>query len=37
MLVDMDLPFVEQKIVDGFVRKTEGTYIGDLLKGSHLV
>lgn len=36
-LVDMDLPFVEQKIVDGFVRKTEGTYIGDLLKGSHLV
>lgn len=35
-LADMDMPFVEQKIVEGFVRKTEGTYIGDILKENHL-
>lgn len=35
-LVDMDLPFVEQRIVDSFVKKTENTYIGDILKKSHL-
>ncbi|WP_139652787.1 oleate hydratase [Raoultibacter phocaeensis] len=35
-LTEMDMPFVEQKIVEGFVRKTEGTYIGDVLEENNL-
>ena len=35
-LTDMDLPVVERKIVDIFVNKTKGSYIGDILKENHL-
>ena len=36
-LTEMDLPFVEQKIMDGFVRKVKDTYIGDILEENHLL
>ncbi|MDH6364861.1 oleate hydratase [Enterococcus sp. PF1-24] len=36
-LTEMDLPFIEKKIVAGFVKKVENTYIGDVLKDNHLV
>ena len=35
-LAEMNLPFVEQKLVEGFVRRTESTYIGEVLKENHL-
>ena len=34
---EMELPFIERKLLEGFVKKTEHTYIGDLLKENHLI
>lgn len=36
-LTEMDMPFVERKLVEGFVKKVEGTYISDILKDNHLI
>ncbi len=36
-LTEMDLPFVERKIVEKFVEKTKDTYIGDILKDADLL
>lgn len=36
-LTDMELPFVERKIVEKFVEKTKDTYIGDILKDADLL
>ncbi|MEO1772364.1 oleate hydratase [Candidatus Enterococcus ferrettii] len=36
-LTEMDMPFVERKLVEGFVKKVEGTYISDVLKDNHLI
>ena len=36
-LTEMDMPFVERKIVERFVKKIEHTYIGDLLRDNHLI
>ncbi len=36
-ITEMELPFIERKLLEGFVKKTEHTYIGDLLKENHLI
>lgn len=36
-LSEMDLPFVEKKVLEHFVKKVEDTYIGDVLKENHLL
>ncbi|MFB8530381.1 oleate hydratase [Enterococcus casseliflavus] len=36
-ITEMELPFIERKLLKGFVKKTEHTYIGDLLKENHLI
>ena len=36
-LSEMDLPFVEKKVLEHFVKKVEHTYIGDVLKDNHLL
>ncbi|MGG5319047.1 oleate hydratase [Enterococcus sp. AZ072] len=36
-LTEMDMPFVERKLVERFVKKVEGTYISDVLKDNHLI
>ena len=36
-LSEMDLPFVEKKVLGHFVKKVEHTYIGDVLKDNHLL
>ncbi|MGX7264769.1 oleate hydratase [Enterococcus crotali] len=36
-LTEMELPFVERKIVEKFVEKTKDTYIGDILKDADLL
>lgn len=36
-LSEMDLPFVEKKVLEHFVKKVEDTYIGDVLKDNHLL
>jgi oleate hydratase len=33
----MDLPFIEKKVLEHFVKKVEHTYIGDVLKENHLL
>ena len=37
MLSEMDLPYVEKKVLGHFVKKVEHTYIGDVLKDNHLL
>ena len=36
-LTEMDMPFVERKMVEHFVKKFEDTYIGDILRENHLI
>jgi oleate hydratase len=36
-LSEMDLPYVEKKVLGHFVKKIENTYIGDVLKDNHLL
>lgn len=36
-LSEMDLPYVEKKVLGHFVKKVEHTYIGDVLKDNHLL
>lgn len=36
-LTEMDLPFVERKLVEGFIKKVDHTYIGDILKENNLL
>ncbi|MDL2317756.1 oleate hydratase [Eubacteriales bacterium OttesenSCG-928-A19] len=36
-LTEMDMPFVEKKIVKAFVDKVKDTYIGDVFKENHLM
>ncbi|MEG0627988.1 MAG: oleate hydratase [Enterococcus sp.] len=36
-LSEMDLPYVEKKVLEHFVKKVEDTYIGDVLKDNHLL
>lgn len=36
-ITEMELPFIERQLLEGFVKKTEHTYIGDLLKENHLI
>ena len=36
-LTEMELPFIERKLVEGFVKKTKDTYIGEILEKNHLV
>ena len=36
-LSEMDLPFIEKKVLEHFVKKVEHTYIGDVLKENHLL
>lgn len=36
-LTEMDLPFVEKKVLDVFIKKTNNTYIEDILKESGLL
>lgn len=36
-LTEIELPFIERKLLDRFVKKTSGTYIGDILEENHLV
>lgn len=36
-ITEMELPFIERKLLEGFVKETEHTYIGDLLKENHLI
>ncbi|MFV0361900.1 MAG: oleate hydratase [Suipraeoptans sp.] len=36
-LTEMDMPFIERKLVEGFVNKIENTYIGNVLRDNHLI
>lgn len=36
-LTEIELPFIERKLLDHFVRKVEGTYIGDILEDNKLI
>ena len=36
-LLETDMPFFERKLVERFVKKVEGTYIGDLLRKANLI
>ncbi|ANF98107.1 oleate hydratase [Paenibacillus bovis] len=36
-LAEMELPFIERKMMEGLVHKTKNTYVSDVLKDAHLI